>query len=118
MPSVSTNGALAANGECAVPLTDSRTNLAAVVLPTPGGPYKIKCCGYGDANFDRSDLTALSCPTISFKLFGLSNSITDSVNLIFSSASNSSRFLISCGDSVSTFSSRRTCILISLIYSW
>ena len=38
VPSVSTNGASAAKGEILSPLTASSTNLAAVVLPTPGGP--------------------------------------------------------------------------------
>ncbi|NFA92644.1 hypothetical protein EXM35_18620, partial [Clostridium botulinum] len=40
---------------------------AADVFPTPGGPYSIICCGYGDAILDKRDFIGLSCPIISEK---------------------------------------------------
>lgn len=51
--------------------TSSKANLAADVFPTPGGPYSIICCGYGDAILDKRDFIGLSCPIISEKEAGL-----------------------------------------------
>ena len=60
VPSTSTKLDLSSNGVYESFLTSSNAILAAVVFPTPGGPYNIICCGYGYDSFDINDLTALS----------------------------------------------------------
>ena len=63
VPSTSTNFDLSSKVVYESFLTSSNAILAAVVFPTPGGPYSIICCGYGDESFDINDLIALSWPT-------------------------------------------------------
>ena len=65
VPLASTNGASFANGVCGALFATSSASRATVVLPTPGGPYRITCCGNGEPIFASSARIAASCPTMS-----------------------------------------------------
>ena len=94
VPSTSTNFDSSSNGVKDSLLASSNAILAAVVLPTPGGPYKIICCGYGDESFDINDLIALSWPTTSLKFSGLRKLIIFLFVFFSSKWINSSYFLL------------------------
>ena len=68
--SISTNCELSLKGESGFFLASSRTNLAAAVFPTPGGPYIITCWGLGPHNAARRASIPSSCPITSSKLEG------------------------------------------------
>lgn len=99
--SISVNLASFVNGELGFFLASSSTTRAAAVLPTPGGPYTITCCGFELHSAALSAFNPSRCPTMSFSVVGLVFSANGFVNEI-------ERSLFSL--SISFFDSRSTAV--------